>query len=267
MGSSLPGIPGEMAKRREIVGRHLLRVCGPGVGSRQLARMTDEVFASYARYWAESLRIPSLPRHVLDAGMTYRGFDHIEASEAAGRGTILALPHLGGWEWAGAHMGLTGHPVGVVVERLEPADVFEWFVRYREKLGMRVIPAGPGAAAECAQVLGANRILCLLSDRLITGTSGVEVEFFGERTLLPAGPATLALRTGAAMLPVAVYFKVRSDRHVAIVRPPVPPERRGRLRADVQVMTQALARELEWLIRRAPTQWHIMQPNWPSDPK
>ncbi len=179
MGSSLPGVPSEMAKRRDIVGRHLLRVCGPEVGSRQLSRMIDEVFASYARYWAESLRIPSLPRHVLDGGMTYRGFDHIEASEAAGRGTILALPHLGGWEWAGAHMGLTGHPVGVVVERLEPTDVFEWFVGFREKLGMRVIPAGPGAAAECGQVLAANRILCLLSDRLITGTSGVEVEFSG----------------------------------------------------------------------------------------
>ena len=199
--------------------------------------------------------------------MTYR--DSITSTRPKPRagGRSWLCPTSGGGSGRALIWRLTGHPVGVVVERLEPADVFEWFVRYREKLGMRVIPAGPGAAAECAQALGANRILCLLWDRLISGTSGVEVEFFGERTLLPAGPATLALRTGAALLPVAVYFKVRSDRHVAIVRPPVPPERRGRLRADVQVMTQALARELEWLIRRAPTQWHMMQPNWPCDPK
>jgi KDO2-lipid IV(A) lauroyltransferase len=211
--------------------------------------------------------MPSLPARVLDEGHRYEGFEHIQASEAAGRGTILALPHLGGWEWAGAHMGITGHPVEVVVERLEPPDVFEWFVGFRERLGMRVIPAGPGAAAECARVLTGNGILCLLSDRLIAGTAGVEVEFFGEQTMLPAGPATLALRTGAALLPVGVYFEARSERHVAVIRPPVPAERRGRLRHDVQAMTQALAKELEWLIRQAPTQWHMLQPNWPSDPR
>jgi phosphatidylinositol dimannoside acyltransferase len=227
--------------------------------------MTDEAFASYGRYWAESLRIPSVPAPVVYAGNRYEGFEHIEASEAAGRGTILALPHLGGWEWAGAHMGLTGHPVGVVVERLEPDDVFDWFVGFRERLGMRVIPAGPGAGAECSRVLAANGILCLLSDRLIAGASGVEVEFFGERTTLPAGPATLALRSGAALLPVGVYFARRSGQHVTLIRPPVAAERRGRLRADVEVMTQALANELELLIRKDPTQWHLFQPNWPSD--
>jgi KDO2-lipid IV(A) lauroyltransferase len=93
----------------------------------------------------------------------------------------------------------------------------------------------------------------------------VEVEFFGERLLLPAGPVTLALRTGAALLPCAVYFETGANRRVGFIRPPLQLPRRGRLRDDVQRGTQLLAVELEALIARAPTQWHLMQPNWPSD--
>jgi KDO2-lipid IV(A) lauroyltransferase len=109
-----------------------------------------------------------------------------------------------------------------------------------------------------------NELVCLLSDRDLEG-SGPEVEFFGETTTLPAGPALLALRSGATLLPSAIYFEGR--RHRCVVRPPVPVERRGRLREDVRRITQDLARELEVLISAAPDQWHMMQPNWPSDPR
>ncbi len=227
--------------------------------------MVDEAFASYARYWAESLRLPGLTVAEVSAGITYEGFCHLEASETAGRGTILALPHLGGWEWAGTHLALTGHQVSVVVERLEPADLFDWFVGFRERLGMHVIPAGQDAASRSNAALTANHLLCLLSDRLLPGTSGVEVEFFGERTSLPAGPAMLALRTGAALLPAAVYFEARTDGHKGVVLPPIDTSRTGRMREDVQRVTQDMAAAFEELIRRAPTQWHLLQPNWPSD--
>jgi phosphatidylinositol dimannoside acyltransferase len=155
--------------------------------------------------------------------------------------------------------------MNVVVEQLEPADVFDWFVSLRERLGMRVIPAGSGAAAACAQALARNEVLCLPADRVVGGAASVEVSFFGERTRLPAGPVTLALRTGAAVLPCAVYFESGADDHLGVFLPPLVIERRGRLREDVAAGTEALAREFEGLIRRAPTQWHLMQPNWPSD--
>jgi KDO2-lipid IV(A) lauroyltransferase len=264
----LPFIPGPLAgvaRRRQMAARHLRRVYGPQLPAWELHQRVDETFASYGRYWADSLRLPSLPPDEVKAGITYEGFEHIAAGEAAGRGTILALPHLGGWEWAGTQLALTGHPISVVVETLEPPDVFEWFVAFRERLGMNVITAGPGSAAACTRALASNHLLCLLCDRLVGGVAGTEVEFFGEKTLLPAGPVTLALRTGATLLPCAVYFGRGSNEHVAIVRPPLPLDRRGRLRDDVQAWTQVLAGELEGLIRRAPTQWHLMQPNWPGD--
>ena len=136
----------------------------------------------------------------------------------------------------------------------------------------RARPSRPGSSVgsgrRVAAVMAAlkkNEIVCLLSDRDID-RSGVEVEFFGERTTLPAGPATLGIRLGTPVLPVGCYFTPQYNGHYAIVRPPLSMERRGGLRADVQRVTQNLAHELEFLIRRAPEQWHMFQPNWPSDP-
>jgi KDO2-lipid IV(A) lauroyltransferase len=254
-----------MARRRHMAARHLRRVYGSQLGSSDLQRRVDEAFSSYGRYWADTLRLPAMRPDQIRAGMRYDGFEHIAAGQAAGRGTILALPHLGGWEWAGTQLALTGHPISVVMEALEPPDVFEWFVAFRQHLGMRVITAGPGAAAACTRALADNHLLCLLCDRVVSGAASAEVEFFGEKTLLPAGPVTLALRTGASLLPCAVFFGSTSNDHVGVVRPALPLRREGRLRDDVQRWTQVLASELEVLIRRAPTQWHLMQPNWPSD--
>jgi KDO2-lipid IV(A) lauroyltransferase len=151
-------------------------------------------------------------------------------------------------------------------EALDPPELFEWFVDLRQRLGMTVVPLGPSAAGAVMRALRNNEVVCLLCDRDLERT-GVEVEFFGERTTLPAGPAMLGLRTGAPILPTGVYFTPRYNGHHAIVRPPVPAQRiADSLRDDVSRVTQSLARELELLIRRHPEQWHLFQPNWPSDP-
>jgi phosphatidylinositol dimannoside acyltransferase len=129
-----------------------------------------------------------------------------------------------------------------------------------------VVPLGSDAAATVMTALRNNHIVCLVSDRDLMG-GGPEVDFFGERTTLPGGAATLALRSGAPIVPTGVYFTDRVDGHFAWVRPPIPVERsEGRLRDDVARITQTVAGELETLIRREPFQWHLFQPNWPSDP-
>ena len=105
--------------------------------------------------------------------------------------------------------------------------------------------------------------MCLLCDRDLVG-NGVSVDFFGETTTVPSGPATLALRTGARLLPCAAFFAADGF-HVGRVAPAIPAEREGRLRADVQRVTEALVQQMETFIRAAPEQWLLMQPNWPSD--
>jgi KDO2-lipid IV(A) lauroyltransferase len=258
--------PRVAAGRRAQVERNLRRVHGPDLGDDDLRRAVAATFESYARYWVESFRLPGTSPEALDAGIIVEGFHQVEDALAKGTGAILALPHLGSWEWAGFWVATARkHPITVVVEALEPPDVYDWFVDLRESFGMHVVPLGPKVAGEVLGALRANHVLCLLCDRDLGG-GGVEVEFLGEKTTLPAGPATLALRTGAPVFPTAVYEGGERGR-TGWVRPALDTARRdgARLRDEVARVTQDLAAELEVLIRRAPEQWHLLQPNWPSD--
>lgn len=251
-------------KRRQVE-RNLQRAANGRLRGAALRRAVSQTFDSYGRYWFELFHLRSdLDRDELlaDRNMV-DGFDRIVAGCEAGTGSILALPHVGAWDYAGAWLSVQGYPPTVVVEPIEPPELFDWFADTRRRLGMEVVPLGPEAGGAVLRALRDSRVVCLLCDRDLTG-DGIEVEFFGERTTLPAGPATLALRTGAPLLPAAVYFRPRGGHH-GIVQEPVPAERQGRLRADVTRVTQELAYRFEELIRAAPEQWHLMQPNWPSD--
>jgi lauroyl/myristoyl acyltransferase len=254
------------AARREMFQRHLKRV-NPAMGRTAMRIATQTAFDSYAKYYVESFRLPTLSKSTVERGFTKEGYEeHVLPALAQGNGVILALPHLGGWEWAGRWMTDQGHKMTVVVEPLQPPELFQWFADLRKDLGMTVVPLGPKAGSTVLKALRDNEVVCLLCDRDLDHT-GVEVEFFGERTTLPAGPATLSIRTGAPILPTGVYFTPRYNGHHGVVRPPIPIQRMGGgLRDDVARVTQSLAHELEFLIRRAPEQWHLFQPNWPSDP-
>jgi KDO2-lipid IV(A) lauroyltransferase len=253
-----------MDDRRRMLSRHLRRVHGNGISDEALEREVRQAFRSYARYWMESFRLPGTTGAELDAGMTWEGIAHIEDARRAGNGVIVAMPHLGGWDFGGAWFAMSlGYPVTVVAERVDPPELFDWFIGLRSELGMNVVPLGPEAGTAVLRALKDGHVVGLISDRDILGT-GVEVDFFGERTTLPSGPATLSLRTGAPIVPAAVYFSGRKGHH-GVIRPAVDTTRAGRLRDDVARVTQDLARELEALIRIAPDQWHLLQPNWPSD--
>jgi KDO2-lipid IV(A) lauroyltransferase len=156
--------------------------------------------------------------------------------------------------------------VTVAVEPLQPPDLFEWFARFREDLGMQVVPVGPGAAGAILNALTHGHVVCLLSDRVVAQVSSAEVSFFGAPAMLPAGPVTLALRSGAPLMTAAIYYGRAVTAHTLVFRPPFQVPGASRFRQSVQAGTQILAVELEHLIRSAPTQWHLVQPNWPGDP-
>jgi KDO2-lipid IV(A) lauroyltransferase len=262
-----PGVAGLAALRpgdqRVMVERHQRRVA-PGLGSAELQRRVREVFRSYGRYYGESFRLPTIGAEELDRGLTREGFEHVEESLARGVGPMLVLPHLGSWEWCAYWLTRVREvPVTAVVERVEPPALFDWFVEFRERIGMEIVPLGPDAGRSIVKAIKRAHVIALLCDRDIGG-GGTEVTFFGEATTLPSGPAVLALRTGAPLIPAGVYDQGGGHHH-AILRPPIAAERRGSFRDDVARITQAMADELEGLIRRAPEQWHLLQPNWPSD--
>jgi len=247
---------------RRCYARALRRV-RPDLDAAQVRAFTRRAFRNYGRYWLEGARLPSVPAETVLERFVVSGREHLDAGMAAGNGVIMALPHVGAWEWGGAWLALQGYPMTAVAEELEPPELYEWFVAQREAIGLTIVPLGADTGSVILRTLRDGKLVGLLCDRDIAG-NGVPVEFFGEVTTLPAGPAALALRTGAPLLPTAVY-EGPGKGHTALILPPVPAERTGRLREDVARVTQDLARALEVLIRRAPDQWYMFQPNWPSD--
>jgi KDO2-lipid IV(A) lauroyltransferase len=247
-----------------MVERHQLRV-RPDLEGAALRRRVGEVYRSYGRYYAESFRLPGVSDDEVDTRMSVTGWDNFEKATSGPLGPLMVLPHLGSWEWCAQWLArVKGFPVTAIVERLEPAALFEWFTEYRREMGVHVVPLGPEAGRQVTQAVKDRHVIALLSDRDIGG-KGIEVEFFGEKTTLPGGPATLALRLGAPIFPVAIYDRPGGGHH-AICKPALDTERRsGSLRAEVTRITQDIATALEELIRLAPEQWHLMQPNWPSD--
>ncbi|MDP4981399.1 MAG: phosphatidylinositol mannoside acyltransferase [Ilumatobacteraceae bacterium] len=252
-----------MRKQRPIVARNLRRV-NPELRGFKLRRAVSKSYQSYARYFVETFRLPTLSKEIINSKISVTGFEHIENGLNLGKGVILALPHLGGWEWSGRWLIDQGHNLNAVVEKLDSQGLFQIFVDLRKSYGVNVIPLDDKAGVAVQEALARNEIVALLSDRDLQG-NGIEVEFFGERTTVPAGPAFFALRTGATLLSLGTYFAKGFDQHETVVRPAVNIQRTGSLRDDMKIVAQDLVREFEILIREKPEQWHLFQPNWPSD--
>ena len=130
--------------------------------------------------------------------MVESGYEHLVAGMEAGKGVIMALPHVGSWEWGGAWLALQGYPMTSVAEPLKPPAMYDWFVAQREAMGLTIVPLGADASRVLLRTLRAGKLVGLLCDRDIVG-NGIEVEFFGERTTMPGGPghAGAAHRGGA----------------------------------------------------------------------
>ncbi len=254
---------GGTAKRLE---RNLRRVLGPQATEQEVAAAVRSGMRSYARYWCEVFRLPAMDETDVVARMHVQDEHRLRDAWAAGRGLILALPHMGNWDHAGAWLVATGVPFTTVAERLRPEALYEQFVRFRESLGMEVIPLTGGQRppyAELADRLRAGGCLCLLADRDLT-RSGVEVDFFGATARMAAGPAALALETGAALLPVTLWYpdgRQWAARIHAQVLPPADGDRRAKVRA----MTQAMADAFADGIAAHPEDWHMFQRVWVDD--
>ena len=246
-----------------LLERHISRVV-PDSGA-DLTRRARAMFTSYGRYWAEVFWIRPRRKAEFVAAAEVEGLDNILAARDTGRGIVLALPHLGNWEAAGAKAEDVGIPVLAVAESLPNPLITDWFIDVRNHMGIDVVLTGRGHRITPALVerLEAGGTVALLADRDLSGR-GIEVEFFGERTTIPAGPVTLADRTGAVLLPVGCYF-APGPGHRFVVHPPLELPRQGTTEERVAAGAQRLAGVLEDIISEAPEQWHMFQPNWPSD--
>ncbi len=245
---------------------NLRRVVGPELPDDRLRLLVRAGLRSYARYWLEVFRLPVTPAERIVGGARVTGEQILRDALAAGRGVIVALPHTGNWDHAGAWAVHVGMPLTTVAERLKPAELFDSFVAYREGLGLEVLPltGGPRPAFEVlSERLRAGRLICLLGDRDLS-RRGIEVDFFGGRTRMPSGPALLAIRTGAALVPTTLWYA--GDDWGIDIHEPIGAPATGSITARVTAMTQALADVFAVGIATHPQDWHMLQQLWLDEP-
>jgi KDO2-lipid IV(A) lauroyltransferase len=245
----------------EQLRKNLARVVGV-----QPAEVPDALMraslASYARYWREAFRLPTMDHRRLAGQLNdlVLGQEHLNAALAAGRGAVVAVPHSGNWDMGGVwlvhnHGGLT-----TVAERLKPESLYRRFIAYRETLGFEVLPLSGGERPPfevLCERLADNRLVCLMAERDLTRT-GVQVDFFGEATRMPAGPAKLAIETGAVLLPGHCWYEGNGwgfSMHPAL----------DCTSGDITAITQALADQFAKNIAAHPEDWHMVQPQWLAD--
>jgi phosphatidylinositol dimannoside acyltransferase len=254
--------------------RYAARHGGPDQLRKNLARVIDvpprdvpdalmrASLASYGRYWREAFRLPTMNLRAVARQLheVTLGQDNLEAALAAGRGAVVALPHSGNWDVAGVWLARTHGTFTTVAERLKPESLYRRFIGYRESLGFEVLPLSGGNRPPfevLCERLRDNRVVCLMAERDLTRT-GVEVEFFGEPTRMPAGSAKLAIETGAALLPVHCWYEDNGwgqSIHPAL----------DCTSGDVNAITQALADQFAKNIAAHPQDWHMLQPQWLGD--
>ncbi|MCX4733239.1 phosphatidylinositol mannoside acyltransferase [Streptomyces sp. NBC_01363] len=237
----------------------------PGASPARLAELSKAGMRSYMRYWMESFRLPTWSPARIKASIEVADAHRLTDGLDTGRGVILALPHLGNWDLAGAWVTTDLKvPFTTVAERLKPETLYDRFVAYREGLGMEVLPHSGGAAfGTLARRLRAGGLICLVADRDLSA-SGVEVEFFGDTARMPAGPALLAQQTGALLLPVTLGYD-ETPVMKARIHPPVETPESGSRTEKTSLMTQALADAFAVGIADHPEDWHMLQRLWLAD--
>jgi phosphatidylinositol dimannoside acyltransferase len=229
--------------------RNLALTTGAPVGRHLMLAALE----SYLRNFYEVLALPAWSETEIRCRVSAVNEPAVRDAHA-GPGVVVALPHSGNWDLAGAWACVTGMPVTTVAEQLADAD-YAAFVAFREGLGLEVLShRDPRALAALVDAIHRRRVVCLLADRDLSGT-GVAVSWRGQQITMPAGPAIVARRTGAALVPAVCQFT--EDGMAIIIGESITP-RRGR--DGLALMMQDVADFFAETIARQPEDWHMMQP-------
>jgi phosphatidylinositol dimannoside acyltransferase len=240
-------------RRNGIHVRNLRRNLEYATGSPVNDELLQAAVKSYFRGFYEVLALPAWSDMEIRRRVSVVN-EHLVRESYAGSGAVVALPHSGNWDLAGAWACVTGMPVTTVVEQLPP-DEFAAFLSFRERLGMQVLShRDPEVLSALISAIRGRRVVCLLADRDLART-GVPVTWRGQQITMPAGPALVARRTGAALLPAVCQF---TDGGMAIVIGNCIQSRPGR--DGLVAMMQEVADFFANTIAKQPQDWHMMQP-------
>jgi KDO2-lipid IV(A) lauroyltransferase len=254
-----------LPRRRRIALQNYGQVLGLPSDHRLTKRTARHAFGNYAKLIADFLLMVSLSPEAIRRLVRTEGVEHLDRALAHGRGAIAVTAHVSNWDILAAAAAVRGYVVNAVTEELPGSRFNSLVIQSRERIGMRVIPlASSGAVRAIMKALGRNEVVALASD-LYRGDHGVRVTLFGRPLSLPAGPAAIALKTGAPLVPVWVR-REPDNRYVAEVEAPIEVSRGGDRTRDIQLTTERIAQFFERIIRRTPDQWFVFLPLWRESP-
>ncbi len=248
--------------------KNLQRVV-PQLSESEIRSLSKRAMQSYLRYWCDSFRIPDWSPECIIGTVSTINENYLRDALALGKGCVVALPHAGNWDHAGSWACLTGTPLTTVAERLRPESLFQSFVKYRESLGMEVLPSdGAHVVGVLAARLRAGRLVALVADRDLA-SSGVTHDFFGEPAVFPAGPAALAVQTGSKIVPAYVSYLEPGHPSGFNIEveffPPITDPETGSRTARIESMVGDCVAAFEKGIAAHPADWHMLQRFWLSD--
>lgn len=244
---------------RAVVAANQAQVLGRPPDDALVQVSTREAFALYGRYWFDTFNVLGWDDAAVADAFRFEGIELVEKGLAEGKGVVIALPHTGNWDVGGRAMAIRVAPVVSVAEHLKPERLFTLFLEHRRRMQMDIIDlASHHVGRQLTQRLEENRIVALVADRDLSG-GGVEVEMFGRTRRMPAGPALIALSSGAPLISGPTF--TTRDGWVEVLSE-VTIEPTGRRKDDIVALTRALAASFEKAIASAPSDWHLFQPGW-----
>jgi len=238
--------------RRSVMAN--LKAIFPDKTDKELKSLRMAMFRNFAKYLVDFLRFEKLNKENLDDYMHIEGVNHVDQALKKGKGVIILSAHIGNWEIGGVGMALAGYSIGAVALPHRHKAVDDFFNSQREGKGLKVIPVGK-AVRECLNLLKENKLLALLGDRGF-GEKGMVVDFFGKPTVLPKGPAAIALKSGAAIVPAFVY-RNKDDTCTLRFENAIEFNPSGKRDSDIRALIVNYKSVIEDAIRNYPDQWFI----------
>jgi len=230
----------------------------PSITKLNLDLLVIEAMRSYMRYWVDTFRFPDWSSDRVSGTVSVTNEHLLLDAIAAKTGVIVALPHAGNWDHAGAYFCGQGIPLVTVAERLKPEKLFLKFLAYRQSMGMEVLPLDGRVLGTLAQRLRQGALVALVADRDLS-RSGIDVQFFNGTARMPAGPALLALKTKAPLITAFVSY-TENGIHIDFKNVVLPSA--GEVSAMVHEIVQMTAKHFEEGISQTPQDWHMLQRIW-----
>lgn len=246
-------------KGRLYARTNMRRVLGDDVSRGAVNRAARQSLRNYCRYLVDFIRFPMLRHEDIQQKVVFDGWENFDYALKGGRGAIFIGLHFGNWDLAAAAIAFKNYPLNVIAETFKYPPLNRLVQQARRERGMKVIPL-ERAAIGVIRALRNNEILALLIDKP-RPEDGVQVNFFDRPIKVPSGPAVLALRTGAKVVPGALV-RLPNGRFQGLVGEFIDIKPTGNSQEDVAAITQCIMDSLERMVRHFPEQWFAFRPMW-----